>query len=454
MNQTTSALLLDAQTILNCPRCQQPFTLQEGFAQQALASVEAASERSLAALRESARADAARQAVQLAAEKTALAEREVAQLRALLAEQAERHERALAEVRKLTEASLQPQLRELREQLLADRAEAQRRLDAKNAELAALREQQLTLLKERQKLQDEKAAIELQVRQQVEALLTEREALARAQERERSELRIAELQKQLGDVSRQLAETQRKVNPGSQQLQGEVLELALEELLAREFPLDVIEEVKKGVRGGDVIQRVQTRTGQTAGVILWETKRAKEFNAQWVQKLQDDMRACGADVGVLVTMPGVVPSQFPDGAPFWPIDGVWVTLWPHALPLAKVLQRYVLDVHKQRVVSAGKGEKMEAVYDYVTSAQFALKLRGLYDMLRKQRAELEAEKSQTLQRWARREKQLDSGVAALLAIGGDLQGLAHESLPQLELGGDPTGDSESVQSAPPDRGAA
>ena len=169
----------------------------------------------------------------------------------------------------------------------------------------------MQLRKEREQLKDEKAALALEVQKQVDAHVQHREAVIRAQEQDRSNLEKAELQKKLDDAGGQLAAAQRKMEQGSQQLQGEVLELAIEEGLRRTFPLDTIEEVKKGQRGGDVLQHVVTRAGQTAGTILWETKRAKDWSLQWIPKLKEDMRVCGAAVGILVTMPGALPKEWP-----------------------------------------------------------------------------------------------------------------------------------------------
>lgn len=145
------------------------------------------------------------------------------------------------------------------------------------------------------------------------------------------------------------------------------------------------------------------------------------------------MRNCGEDYGVLVTMPAAIPKEIPDAAPFASVDDVWIVTWPYSIAFAAVLRTCVLDVHRQRVATAGKGEKMEAVYDYVTSPQFAQKLRAVFDVFQAQQKELDAEKNQTLQRWARREKQLQSGIAQLLGIGGEVQGLAQQSLPELEM---------------------
>jgi hypothetical protein len=466
-------LLLASDTRVTCPNCEHEFSLEQGFAMQALESIEASSAKGLAALKEQERASVERRAQELASEQARAAHRQVEDLRRLLKEQGDAHAKALAEMRALTEQAFQPQLTAMRERLAAsqakltemDRRESEiaareRNIEARIQESAAiraaelvagerqgfedrlaraqeqlnsLRVEQVALREERQRLKDEKDTLALEVQKQVDAKLTERESLVRTREQERAALEKAELQKKLDDAAARLADAQRKMEQGSQQLQGEVLELAVEEALRRTFPLDTIEEVKKGVRGGDVIQRVVTRAGQQAGVILWETKRAKDWSPQWIAKLKVDMRSCGAEVGVLITTQTGVPKEWEPGQLFALHEDVWVTIWTPALQLASVLRTALLDVYKQRTASAGKGEHMEAVYDYLTSPQFAQKLKAVYGAFQKMREELESEKSSTLQRWARREKQLHSGVAELLGVAGDLQGLAQQELPALEM---------------------
>jgi len=271
----------------------------------------------------------------------------------------------------------------------------------------------------------------LEVARQVDAGRQEADARARAQELEKAKLREADLQKKLDDLSDQLSVAQRKAEQGSQQLQGEVLELAVENALRRTFPADTIEEVKKGARGGDVVHRIVSRTLQPAGIILWETKRAKDWSPQWAQKLKEDMRAAGADLGVIVTM--ACPKEFENGQLFGLHEDIWVTSWSTSMHLAQVLRAGLLDVHKQRLASAGKGEKMEAVYDYLTSPQFAQKLKAVYGSFELMREELNKERASTEQRWARREKQIGLAMKELVGIAGDVQGLAQQELPQLEL---------------------
>ena len=118
---------------------------------------------------------------------------------------------------------------------------------------------------------------------------------------DQNELKLKQKEEQLEQLKKQLQDTQRKLEQGSQQLQGEVQELAIEEYLQNKYPFDFIEEIKKGVRGGDCIQTVHTREIQNCGKIYYESKRTKDFQKSWIEKFKADMREKGADIGVLVT---------------------------------------------------------------------------------------------------------------------------------------------------------
>ncbi|MBV8405968.1 MAG: DUF2130 domain-containing protein [Gammaproteobacteria bacterium] len=474
-NHTASAqkLLLPADTNITCPKCKSRFDLEQGFARAALERFEHSTEGSLEALRKAERAEADKRAQQLASQQANVLHTENAELKRLLKQQGEKHAQALKEVTTLAQQSAAPQLQAMRAELAArqaqldeftrrestlaekersvearvaeaarqqaeslvagDRVLFEGRLAEKDRQLGEVRSRELQLLKEKQALQDRASEVDIEVARKLDASRAELESRIRAQERERRELEGTELRKRLTDMQEQLAEAQRKGAPASQQLQGEVLELTLQEDLEAAFALDSIEEVRKGARGGDVIHRVMTRGGQVAGVLLWEAKRARDWSPQWVTKLKEDVRAAGADVGILVSVGPCYPREWEEGKLFDLHEEVWVTSWSTAVQLATALRSGLLEIHKQRVASAGKGEKMEAVYDYLTSSQFSNKLKAVYGAFHRMRQELEAEKSQTQQRWARREKQLQSGVAELVGVAGDIQGLAQQDLPLLEM---------------------
>lgn len=380
-------LFVAADTAIACPDCGHEFRLEEGLARRTLEGLERDSEAVLSEMRET--------------------------------ERATQQRRADAQAREAIEAERKRQ------------TQLEARLTEQQQQLQAMRELELAWHKEKDDLADRKAQLDLEVARKLDAGRSALEARVRGQVEERSVLQMAELQKKLDDVHMQLAAAQRRADQGSQQLQGEVLELAMEDALRRQFPVDVFEEVKKGARGGDIIHRVMTRSGQVAGTILWEVKRTKDWSAPWTAKLKEDMRACGADLGVLVSL--VLPREFPSSQAFGLHEEVWVSGWGTAVPLAQALRAGVLDVHHQRLVSTGKGESMEALYDYVTSVQFAQKIRAVVDAFKRMREELESEKTTTQQRWARREKQIQLAMTELIGIAGNVQGLSRQELPELEL---------------------
>ncbi len=464
-------LLLAPDIAVTCPECEHEFSLEQGFAKRALEQLEDRSQGALRAIEQSVRAAEQKRAARDATERERQALEQAAALQKLLDDQAESARQALQQMREVERRGFADQLGAMntllaerdarlralseRESVLvarectleaqvaaaaearatelfaAERAAFEQQLQAQSRSLAQLRDRELGLIAERQRLDEEKAAIELEVARKLAAGRAGIETQARALEKERAEFDKAELQKKLDDVSSKLAEAQQKAEQGSQQLQGEVLELVLEEQMRRAFPVDVFEEVRKGARGADLLQRVTTRSLQTAGTLLWEAKRAKEWGRDWPAKLKDDMRASAADVGVLVTT--TLPREMAPGHAFGLHEDIWVCTWAAAVPLAAALRERMLEVHKQRLVSAGKGEKMEALYDYLTSPQFAQKLKAVYGAFRTMQDDLARERSLTEQRWARREKQIVSGMRELLGFAGDVQGLSAQSLQQLEL---------------------
>lgn len=455
MTLSAATMILSRDATITCPHCERDFTLSDGFARHALEHLEQQSDAALAAVREEERRAAEKRNQQLSQERerafdAALAEArrtaeqrfapQVAELQRQAAESKAKLDAVAQREAQIAqrESALEARVTEAAKARLAELQAAERRAHA--SELAeerervkALQAEQLALREERRRLQSEKDAMQLEVQRQVDAKLGEHLGTVRLQEQEKARLEKAELQKRLDDATAHVADMKRQLEQGSQQLQGEVLELDLEAALRRAFPLDVFEEVRKGARGGDLVQRVMTRSGQEAGVILWETKRAKDWSTQWCAKLKEDMRNCGASIGILVTTPGALPREWPVDCLFGTHEEIWVTHGITAKSVAEALREGLLQVHRQRLAAAGKGEKAEALYDYLTSPQFAQKLRAVYDTFQRLREDLESERNSTMQRWARREKQLSAGVQQLLGIGGEIQGLAQQELPMLEL---------------------
>ncbi len=413
-------LLLDPNARVTCPDCGHEFSLSDGFAKQSLERLEASSQGALAEIHARARAAEERRARERAVQAERLQHEQLQDLQAALRQQKKQHDEAIEQMR-----LLERQASAARETALKDQ------LSERSRQIEQYQATELQLRKDRADLEARQRQLELAVQRRIDEERSRIVEQARAAEAESHRLHEADMKKKLDDLRGQVELLKRKAEQGSQQFQGEVLELLLEEQLAGAFPLDEIEEVRKGVRGGDALQRVRTRSGQQAGLILWEAKRAQHWSAGWPGKLKDDMRAIGADLGVIVAT--ALPKEFANGQHFGPHEDVWVTTPGLALQVAGLLRHAIERAHKQRVISANRDAQAGALYDYMTSAQFAQKWRAVHDAFKAMQKELDSEKTSTMQRWARRQKGIEQAVLTLVGVAGEIQGLAQQALPQLEL---------------------
>ena len=344
----------------------------------------------------------------------------------------ERHagefERALAAGRKALEARVAAEAKaqyEIQAKALADS------LGVKDRLLARFRDEELGLRRQLRELEEAKKNQDLEYQRRLDAERKKLEDLARAQVNEEVGRREAQWKAQLDSAQREASDLKRKLEQGSQQLQGEALELSLEAMLKSAFPLDEILPVPKGVNGADLIQRVRSPTGLVCGTILWEAKQTKAWQPAWLRKLKDEQQEIGAEFAVIVT------SAMPKDArePFLRDSDVWVTRNDAARPLAELLRCALFELAKQRQANLGRSEKMEVLYNYICSPQFAGRLKSLYDGFVVMREELEAEKAAFARIWKKREAQLTRMQDGLLTVVGDLQGIGEEALPARCGGG-------------------
>ena len=249
---------------------------------------------------------------------------------------------------------------------------------------------------------------------------------SRKQTLEEHELKDKEKDKQLSDALKQVEELKAKMQRGSQQTQGEVLELEIEEILKREFPTDIIEEVKKGQRGADVLQKVVDKRNRSCGTILWESKNAQWSNA-WIVKLKEDQRQAKADLSVLV-----VTDPPENLETFMYESGVWIVVRKMIVPLALALRFDLVRVNYEKLANVGKNEKTEILYQYITSTEFRHRIEAIVEAFGSMQDEMEREKRWFQTKWARQEKQLRKVVDHTQGMYGDLQGVIGKTLPDLK----------------------
>ena len=412
-------------TVITCPNCKTEIPLSDAFKHEIEAGVLAAErarhQRELDAAVKSAEAAAAKKADQEAARREA----------SLRAEAAEEKQRSTALLKQLEEMTTE--LRSLRrkdeerelaykKQLAAEeeriRAEARERaaadvalqLEKKDREIAAAREQ---AQRQEQMLRDQLAAAEDRAR-----------AEARKNADDEYALKLREKDKQLADAWQKVKEAEAKMQQGSQQTQGEALELEIEELLREAFRDDEISEVKKGQRGADITEKVIDRRGRNCGTILWETKNGK-WQEAWLAKLRDDQREAKAHIAVLVAA-----NPPADIETFVNRDGVWIV--NAAMPGPRFPAAPHPDRGLRRARQSGRqgredGDPLRLPDQPRVPAPGAGDRRGLHLPL----DDVEREKRRFETKWARQEKEIRKIIDSTQGMYGDLQAVTGRSLPPV-----------------------
>lgn len=413
-------IIVQSDERIVCPKCSHEFSLGDGITRQTIDRHAEEFESMVRQGREELEAhlarEAERKATQHAAEQIAQMQDQVAKAKRAERLAQESLEKARIEGRAALAAEVELERKAMQEDLVR-----------KDVQLNAFREQEIELRRQRQALEDQQRNLEVDLQRRLDEERGKISSAAAQHEAERFSLLEAEYRKKIEDAQRANEDLRRKLDQGSQQLQGEVLELEVERSLATTFFHDLIEEVKKGVRGADVIQTVRTPTGTAAGKIIWEAKRAENWSDKWVQKLKDDQQEAKADLAVLVT------TSMPKGvdAPFTRVGDVWV-ITPQVLrPMAETLRVILLETHKLRQANTGKAEKMELLYGYLTSPTFAQRVRTMLDSFRTMQQDLDAERRAMTKLWARRQTQIDRVTNSMSTVVGELQGLAQDALPSL-----------------------
>ena len=260
-----------------------------------------------------------------------------------------------------------------------------------------------------------------------ETLKSEREKIRKSVEA-KSELELSKQNLLINQLNEQLTEAKRKIEQGSMQVQGEVQELVIEEWLKSIFPLDTIEEIKKGARGADCLQTVNTNTRLKCGTIYYESKRTKGFQPTWIEKFKNDIREKGADIGVLVT-----ESMPPDMDRLGMIDGVWVCSYNEFKGLSNVLRQSIISISNAMLSQENKGDKMTLLYDYLTGNEFRYQVEAILEGFTQMQSDLESEKRSLQSQWKKREKQLQKVLVNTTDMYSSIKGIAGNAIQSVKF---------------------
>ena len=340
-------------------------------------------------------------AARLRAERAAIAEAEAKKARLALADDLGQRDRQLADLQQM--------------------------LTTSNAKLAEAQKVQAEMLRKERELEEARREVDLTVEKKVQENLVAIRDKARLEAEDLLKAKVTEKETQIAGMQRQIEELRRKADQGSQQLQGEALEVELESLLRTRFPRDSIEPVAKGELGGDVVQGVLTANGQRCGTILWESKRTKTWNPAWLGKLRGDQRAAKADVALIVS--SALPK---DVESFDLVENVWVAEPRYAIPLAVALRQSLIDLAASRKAQEGQQTKTEVMYAYLTGPAFRHRIEAIVEQFTNMKADLERERATMTRLWAKREQQLRGVLDSTAGLYGDLQGIAGRAMQEIE----------------------
>lgn len=336
------------------------------------------------------------------------------------------HKKELQEI----EEQLKKQIKErVEKEAASDKKFLEEQLADKDLKLKEANKNELELRKATQKLKDEKEAFEIEKARQLDAERKTIEEEASKKATEAQQAKIDQLNKQLSDATKAKDELARKLEQGSQQTQGEVQEIALEELLKAEFIYDDISPVPKGVTGADVIQTVKTKAGVECGKIIWESKKTKAWTDSWIKKLKEDQRSVKADIAVIVS--SVLPGGLEGIAQR---EGVWVCDIKLAISIATALRHTLELVCREKSMSVGKNEKMEILYAYLSGNEFKQKIEVIVETFSSMKTSLDKERLYFEKSWSEKEKQIQKVIKNTVGIYGDLSGVIQlQKIESLEL---------------------
>ncbi len=393
---------------IKCPNCSHQFDVEEGLVVQLQAQYKAEFEQKVA-----------EQAKLFNEQKVAL-QQERREFEKKKERENEMFQQKLVQKLEVESKRIKSETKESFELQLSTLKEENERRKEENRKLKS---QEIDLLKRENELKEKSEELELHLQKKMLEKQSEIEEKARLKEREAALLREREFRKQLEDQKKLIEEMKRKAEQGSIQMQGEVQELMLEEILKRNFPYDHISEVPKGINGADVIHEVMNSRQTLCGSIVYESKRTKNFDSKWIEKLKQDQIRVKGDIAVLVT------QTMPKGLERFDFKkGIWICHFNEVGSLAKVLREMLIKTQAIRTTQDNKGDKMEMLYSYLTSNDFAQKIKRIVENYDNMILQLSKEKNLMNRMWGERTKQIEVVQENINALFGDIKGIAGSAL--------------------------
>ncbi len=350
-------------------------------------------------------------------------------LQAKLAKDAEEKElqlkKELEQEKKLSE---EKQKNKIREDFELQLKSFQEDLEKKTKENYELKNKELELMKKARQMEEQKAEMEIEMQKKLLESQRTIEDTARKKAEEDNQFKLKEKDVLVEQLNKQIEDMRKRIEQGSTQMQGEVQELALEELLRSIFPFDLIGEVGKGVKGADVIHSIRNSAGKECGSIIYESKRTKNFSMEWISKLKNDLRGQKADIAVIVTE--AMPK---DMDRFGQKEGIWICSFAEFKGVAAVLRESLIRIYDIKSAQENRGDKMQMLYDFLTGNEFRQHIEAIVEGFSSMKNSLAKEKIAMERIWAERDKQLDKVLLNMSSMYGSIKGIAGNAVAEVKL---------------------
>ncbi len=324
----------------------------------------------------------------------------------------------------------------LRNQLLEEvQAEHQKEIKSLQDEIIErknenqkLKDKEIELERLKRKFDERDKELQLEYEKKLNAKRAEIEEVISKREQEKNQMLLMEKDKKLEDLKKQIKEMERKAEQGSMQLQGEVQELAIEDILTDMFKYDEISEVPKGKKGADAIHIVKNNSLDSCGKIIYESKRTKSFSNSWIEKLKVDRLREKADVAVLIT------KVLPEGInSVGVIEDIWICDFNSFPGLALALREGLINVNRALASQINRGDKMNMLYNYLTSNEFKLQIESIIEGFMNLKDSIAKERIAMEKLWKEREKQIEKVLLNTTNFYGAIKGIAGKAIPSVPL---------------------
>jgi hypothetical protein len=240
-------------------------------------------------------------------------------------------------------------------------------------------------------------------------------------------LQNKELHQKLDQQKKLIDDQQRKMAQGSMEQQGEAQENLIKERLQKMFVYDEIIDVKKGAKGADLVQNIRNSRGETCGTIIYESKNTKSWSNDWLDKMIEDMRAQGSDIGVIVSQ--VLPANIKS---IGQEKGVWICSFKEFEGVAAMLRDGIIKIYESKKSQENKGDKMVQLYNFLNSNEFKQQWEGILQGYKKMKDTIDSQRNYLIRTFAEQDKIIENILLNGNTFMGNIKGIAGSGLDEMK----------------------